>query len=674
MNVPSAATRSAGRALLVGLALASAAGLAGCTCAHTPPAEVDAGGPETAAPCAEDDFYACEWQRLLDGRGEPSSLARLIVGQPADLDALLRAMFPAIGDRPIVDRPTSVPAGLVFEHRGFEPYTVPVPVDWAADPYANNSWRLYFQGLDRLGAYAAGDARAVETGAALLVDWVSQVLYANPPLDQSWADHAVSMRLDAAARLTERYIADSPVLDRPVLAAAAQLILTHLYALASERSYVTAHNHSMMHDLGVLAWVRRYPALRDGRRMWEETGNRMIRRQVKRSVTEDGLHIENSGCYHLLYVELLNRAIGIHRDAGVQVPTELVRARDSMIEPLVQHLQPDLSFAQFGDCGDADQSARLEELLDRTAAMEVGDPSARAPLEWVVSRGERGVAPALDRVYKVGRYATFRDRWDPSTGAGTVGHFKVAHLSGTHYHADETAFEIFAHGRELVVGPGVFGYVSADPLWAYQRSPAGQNVLVVDDDATVFRKPTRKSRVVAHGGDGDVRWVQGTHANYAHLGVGSLVRTFALARPDTFIVIDRVRAPARHRYAQHFHLHPDVSRVRTRGGRTVLASVPGGPSLAIAAATRPDSIETPRGVADGDVRRGWYFPELHFKVPAYDVVFRHTGSDTVLPVVIVVSAPGEPARVPTRVAYVESDGIATLSWRVGGVERSFRVP
>jgi Heparinase II/III-like protein/Heparinase II/III N-terminus len=620
-----------------------------------------------AAGTGADDYYADVWERLVRTHGELDGMDDLVVGEPDDMDGFLRSLFPAIGDKPIGDVPIEVPGGLVFEHAGFAPYAVPVPVDWGADPYANVSWRLYFQSL----SWIADD---IDRGAALLADWVDQALYSEPALDQTWADHAASMRLDAAARLTERYIAEKAVLDRRYLSAAAQLILTHLYALASDHEYATAHNHSMMHDLAVLAWVKRYPGLRDGERMWDDTSRRMLERQVLRSVTEDGLHIENSGCYHFLYLGLVNRAIAVYRDAGAEVPPDLIRVRDSMIEPLVQHLQPDLSFAQFSDCGDADRSAGLRRMLERIRELGVGDLSLLAPLEWVTSGGERGTEPVLDRVYEAGGYAFFRDRWDLSSGAAVAGHFKVAHRSGVHYHADETTFEIFAHGHELVAEPGAFTYVADDPFRAYQRGPAGQNVLVVDEDATLSTAPTSKSRVAAYGGRGDVSWVQGTHANYEALGIESLTRTFAFVKPDTFIVIDHVRASDRHDYAQHFHLHPDVARLDVANSRTVLASVDGGPALAIVAAAAPDAIETPRGVAEDGVVQGWHFPELHVKVPAFDVVFRQTRADADLPVLFVVSAPGQAPRVPTDITYGERGGVATITWRLDGFERSLRIP
>lgn len=604
--------------------------------------------PEVALrACDGGDRYECEWGRLLAGRGSLASLARVVEGDPADLDELLRILFTAIGDKPIADQPVVLPAGLAFELEGFDPYPIPVPVDWRADPYGNGTWRFHFQSLHRLYAlYKSPDDAALDAGAALVIDWVEHAMYEVPALDQSWGDHAIPVRVDRVSQLVERYIARRPVLDRRFLHAAAQLVVSHVYALAAECCYQERHNHGTMQDLAILELVKRYPALRDGDRIFELAGRRLVDRQLRHSVTEDGVHVENSPCYHLLYVELLDSAIRAFRSAGAAPPAELVALHDSMLEPLAQLLQPDRSFPQFGDCTDEDHTADVARLLDTSRAPELGD-----------------------RVFELGGYAIFRDRGD-----GAVVHLKAGHLSPVHYHADETSFELFAHGRELIVGPGLYSHDDDDPYWHYQRSPAAQNALVVDGDATVPEQASRASGIVGHGVDAGVPWVQASHARYRRLGVSSLVRTLGFAKPDTVVVVDHVRASDGHDLDQHFHLSPEVTELRRVGDRTVVALIEGGASLTITAAVPPVTITTPRGVDDGVHLEGWYFPDFRVKVPAHDVVLRHHGGEVDLPVVIVVTAPGAPPRIPTDLAYVERDGEATVTWSLDGVAHRLRVP
>jgi hypothetical protein len=610
--------------------------------------------------CDSGDRYECEWGRLLAGRGDVASLARVLDGGATELDGVLRALFPAIGDRPLVDEPLSVPAGLAFELPDYPRYEYPSPIDWAADPFDNVSWRFWFQSLGRLHQQSRGDAAAVDAGAALVADWVDRALYEIPPNDQTWSDFGIAVRLDRVTQLTERYLADRPVLNRRFLHAAAQLVVTHLYALAANCCYSAQHNHGTMQDLELLRRARQFPALRDGARMFELAGRRLLEEQVRRSVTRDGVHVENSGCYHRLYVDLVNNALVVYRDLGAPPPEELVRIRDAMLDPLVQHLQPDGTFAQFGDCSDERQTKRLRELLREIRDLGVGDPAAAAQLEWVVSDGRSGTMPPLDRVYELGGYAMFRDRWGVDA---TAAHFKTSHLSPVHYHADETGFEIFAHRRALLIGPGVFTYAEHDPLYDYQRSAAAQNVLVVDGDAGVQRE-LHDGRVLGHGRDGEASWVQGSHRNFHRLGVTSLVRTFAFVRPDTFVVVDHVRAGEVHDYAQHFHLAPELGEVSRAGDRAMVATGADGPSISIAA-----------GSAEAiDAEPSWHFPKMNVKEASKQVVIRNRGQTVVLPVVIIVTAPGAPARVAEDVAYAEEGGVATVTWRDGAASHRLQVP
>ncbi len=627
---------------------------------------------------AVDGDLACTWGRLFERRADVDSLAGVLAGDPADLDQSLRLLFPAIGSKPIVDGELPPPTGAVFRREKFAPYVLPVPVNWQANPHHNNTWQLYFQSLSWLHEYWQGDDPRVDVGAAILVDWVDHALHAAPPLRFAWESHATVMRLDRTIGLVEAYIAGKPVLNRRFLHAAAQLILTHLYGMAAGGCYAPQHNHSVMVDLALLDKVRRFPALRDGDRFLDIAERRLLDEQVARSVTDDGIHVENSPGYHLYFIELLQQAIETYLGAGAAIPPALIAAHDAMIEPLVHMLQPDLTLAQFGDTDDEEVSRRLARLLAKARALGVGDPARLQPLIWAVAQGGGGSPPAtLDRVYLRGGYAFFRDRWDLGAGAPSItAQFKSSRLSKIHYHADETAFELFAHGHPLIVGPGYFTYDTGDPFRDYQRSPAAQNVLVVDDDAKVPKRAGAGSKLIDHGSSGDTVWVQGTHENFRRLGIKSLVRTFAYARPDTFVVVDHVSASGRHQYDQHLRLHPGVTTVDRAGERSLIARVPGGPSLVITSGVSPAAIEIVRGVKQGAVRQGWYFPGFQVAVPAHDVVFRHERSEgeVDLPLLLTIVAPGKRPHIPTDVSYSETADRAIIGWRAEGARHRVEVP
>jgi len=246
-----------------------------------------------------------------------------------------------------------------------------------------------------------------------------------------------------------------------------------------------------------------------------------------------------------------------------------------------------------------------------------------------------------------------------------------------HYHADETTFEIFARGIALITDTGTYSDDGDDPFTIHEALPSAHNVLVVDGDDRVPKGPSPASRIVASRLEPELSWVQGTHDHFADLGIERLVRTFAYAKPDDFAVVDHVRSDGNaHDYAQHFHLHPSLTRVDVIGDRAVVArgADDASPWIALVAAATPDSIELLRG---GEAPlRGWYFPALYQKQPATEIVLAYRRADVAvdLPVVIVIGRPGTTPSLLSGLTYVERDGAATLTWTSGGRTRQVTVP
>jgi len=182
-----------------------------------------------------DDTPECRLAHLLAGRGSLASLREVVLGDPPTLDEAYRALFPAIAGKQLADDVLPVPADLTVHINGFADRTIATPLDWTTDPYAHPSWQLFYQTLEWLTAYydPAKSAADADVGAYVLVDWAERVLYADPPLPRSWQDAGMWIRLRAALTMFDRYVATHDVLDRRVVAAAAQIAMTQIYGNAS---------------------------------------------------------------------------------------------------------------------------------------------------------------------------------------------------------------------------------------------------------------------------------------------------------------------------------------------------------------------------------------------------------------------------------------------------------
>jgi hypothetical protein len=414
----------------------------------------------------------------------------------------------------LVDGELTTPPRPTMEFKTYAPYVVALPIDWSADPFANQSWRLNFQNLTWLDQFSDPAHLDLDTGAYVLVDWAEH-LDDEPALEWTWSDAALGKRLDRVLVFIERYAAERRVLNRRVVRAAARVVASHLYAISTPACYVAHNNHGLMETSAVLRASPRVPKLRDGAEVRALARERSIE-NITRSVTSDGVLVENSPDYQVLYLRLLLdvlQAFAASAASESPAPPVLHEVRKRMQDVVPYLLQPNLTMPQFGDTENGEATSLLSHLLDRSRT-RFGNDATLDHLEWVITRGAAGtVPPHVDRVFTVGGYAAFRDRWDASDPAAAItGHFKCTRLSRTHAHDDDTSFEIFGYGTELVVDTGKYSYATKDPFVIHQRDALAHNLLIIDG-APFDNIGT--AQITASGIEPGLAWVQGTHTRYA---------------------------------------------------------------------------------------------------------------------------------------------------------------
>lgn len=607
---------------------------------------------------------------VLAGRASIESIAPLLDAKVTTVDELLVAIFPAVRGKTLVDQlPPRPPPYTGKINDGFEPRPITFPADWNTNPFKDISWQLWFQSLNWLGGLDKDSAGWV------LVDWVEHALHAAPPLEFTWSDHPMAMRLRATLSWVTRYVRQDKPLDRTVLRAAAVIVVTHALGLASASCYVPRHNHGLLQDVALLEQQAGYAGLRDAPRL-RDLALARAKKQVEYSVKPDGVHVENSPHYHLFYADLILRVLAATRTDTAPGDPELRATVARVLSVAGQLVQPNHTLPQFGDTGNGDVAPELAKLVQKARDAKV-DETVVAELEWIATRGAQGTKPrVVDATFGGGGYAAFRSAWTTDDQAVTA-HFRTGHWARAHYHPDDTGIEIYGFGRELVLGSGVHGYDKKDPFAAYQVSPAAHNILVVDGLAEVDRKHHGGAKIQAHGSEGDLVWVRGNNPNYQKLGVG-VVRTFAYQKPDaSFAVIDHVVADGKqHRYAQHFHLHPTLSAVRQDGNTVIAQTADGkGPSITFSTVDKAD-VELARGVREPTKVAGWHFPDKYKEEPATEIAIRQTQDRPrlSLPVLLLVAPPGSAPRVPSGMTYTEAGGSIILTWSENGRTQKVQLP
>lgn len=612
------------------------------------------------------DDPPCVFGRLHESRVGDDQLAALLDTPTSDRDEALRALLPMIGDKPLVEDTLGPGQTITWQYASFPPYTMTLPADWEDDPNGQRTWRWWYQSLGWLYLLYDRDVEGVDTSVAVAADYVENALYRDPPLEWTFGDHSLGMRLERVANAFARYVEAHDALDRRIVDAVAQLMLIHVYAIASDACYSPGHNHGLMQDLALLRHLPDLRGLREYESLYEMAATR-FEAQVRFAVTDEGVHVENSPHYHLVFAQLLTGAIDAFREAGKTPPSYVIEARDALLDALVYMLQPDNSVPQFGDSPNDTKRPELLAVVEQARAQPESDPAVLDRLDWILWNGDLGAPPpTFDRVFEQSGYSAFHSETEEVTG-----HLTCGRLSRTHYQQDESSIEIFAFDRTLITDTGLYGY-SDEPFTLHQRQPSAHNILVVDD-ATL--DPHGTPSIVAHELTPEASWVQCQHRNYRELGVPWVTRTFVHFEPSTFVVVDHAGSDDdTHDYTQHFHLHPSLTVVEQLDEHTWAARTRDGtgPSLLLWLAELPTEVTQARGEEE-PVIRGWHFPNAFTAEPATDLAFHYRrgpgGVD--FPVAITVVPAGVPEAVAAQVSYRQVGDEATIT--VGG-DRTVTVP
>ena len=517
-------------------------------------------------------------------------------------------------------------------------------ISWGANPYRNESWRIWFTSLKWLGNLASTATghdylingvrhRSTPADSAVALDRITAIvrsyLAANPRLTSSpTAEQIASMghRTQALACLAE-------AIGRP-----AWLV----NAARAHAAYIAAHwkgawNQGLEQDLGALA-----VGCIIGPSSIAVAAAARMDFALRRSVLPDGSSNEQAPGYAGYSYVQWTTALAKLQQCGLQPPAGFDRL-PKLAEFVAQATQPDGNLVQIGD----------------TSAVPPSSWTG-TPTEYVGSGGATGTAPASRvGVYPNGGYVLGRSTWAPPLSAASFYSLRFGPGTTLHGHFDHTAVTWYARGHNVLMDSGFPGYSNAK-LRVAMWQPAAHNELAIDgvhpahtvttltrsvqsdlfDAYTVVDKPNpgvsrARSILVTHGAAPDVMVVNDWSA---------AVKT---------AVVPKIAAAV---FRQHWHLPPGYAvginskdqMTATAGGEKVtFVRVP----IAGTPATRSAAVTTFAQAADtGQVR------------PNRDAQFTSAGWSTRMLTVGVPSATGDAVSV---VRTPNPDGTSTLTVTVG---------
>jgi hypothetical protein len=330
-----------------------------------------------------------------------------------------------------------------------------------------------------------------------------------------------------------------------------------------------------------------------------------LRENLLEDVLPDGVHCEASSHYHLLALRSFLGARENARRFGRQFPDEYDRHLERACEFALHCHRPD---GQIPALSDAD-SGSYAALLELAAAL-LGRPD----FLYAATAGMRGAPPRRRYAsFPEGGYFFQRSGWGEQRpfpnerflvfDCGPLG-------AGGHGHYDLLSIEAAAGGRPLLVDPGRFTYAEGSPNWRHWfKGTAAHNTVCIDRlDQTPYRRrkpegPVAEGRFLGRMGATGLDVLHGEATSPCYDAVHA--RRVVFVGDEYWLVEDRLRAAAPHRYDLRFHLAPEAWNETeiAHDGRQAVVRAPG-LAMVFPQASAPVLEE------------GWYAPQYGRKLPA----------------------------------------------------------
>ncbi|MGH9404226.1 MAG: alginate lyase family protein [Terriglobia bacterium] len=575
--------------------------------------------------------------------------------QVPDILALLRERFPR-ECKSTIERAERI-CRLRFDVLGFHDLDYGAEIDWHLDPVNGKRaprrpwYKIQYLDFDEVGdhkivweinrhqhlvtlALAHLLTRETRYLATLLGQW-SAWQRENPyPLGVNWAS-SLEVALRSLAWLwVAHLLAVSEVAPRSF-----QAEVTHGLARNAQHierylsTYSSPNTHLLGEAVALFAIGTLRPRLRSAAR-WQQTGWRIIVEESAHQVLDDGMHFEQSIYYHVYALDCFLHARILAARNGISIPEPLERTIERMLAALAAVSQAGIA-PRFGDDDGGrvfdPRRNRAEHMLDplstgaalyRRADFRAASAGLTEETLWLL--GPNAVrefdqlparpAPAASAALAASGYYVLAASADapagraerPERGAGNGDAPSVltrrqlvidAGPQGTgnsgHGHADALSVQVAIDGRECLIDPGTFRYVTSEARRDRDqyRGTSAHNTLVVDrlsqaDPAGPFSwklLPKVQAELWASSKRFDL--FLGSHTGYKRLASPVVHRrTVFYLKPDFWLIRDAAEGYGCHDLELPWHFGRGFAAHYTAPGFTLMPEAGSGSGLSIVAA------------------------------------------------------------------------------------------
>lgn len=509
-------------------------------------------------------------------------------------------------------------------------------------------WQFHFGYHDYLLALLDGedaDASTLDNALQYTADWHRWYPPHGAGVRRSaWHPYVLSIRIEAWIRLYTRALEAGRSVDDAQLQLLARGVEGMTRMLLRNLEKGTMANH-LLRNIKALVLAGLFLDTKTGAQA-RRIGLKLLRRELREQVLDDGCHFERSPMYH---VSMLNDVLDMAEAitlAESTVPEELANAAASMTAFLERMRHPDGEIPYLND-STSSFFLRTDEVLERGKRL-------CAEMEWTAEDASQTETILIDKP----------ERWSGLLTAASQRNWLVFDAGNIgpdyqpgHAHCDTLSFEWSLDGRRLVTDTGVYHYRESRER-SYSRSTAAHNTIEIDgiEQSEVwksFRVGKRAKVLYASREDHDgITVLRGAHNGYRRLNNPVTHERAVLIGGDAWIaVVDWLSGKNSHQYRSFCHFHPDAELAATNGR----VDIQHGDSTVIMQTLGPESLI----IEDTE-----YYPAFGEKRPRQSVVLQnHALMPQLSAVVFLIDVTDLPIRLDDNgeTVHVLRNGLPDLS-------------
>jgi heparinase II/III-like protein len=596
------------------------------------------------------------------------------LADPRTCDALRRRMPDHCHD--VATAAADIVATRRLDLLGYRMLPLGDPIDWHRDLVSNKRAPLvHWSALDALDPDEVGDSKIVwelnrhqwvvrmaqawaltrdDRYAHECVATIDSWLEANPPgLGINWASSLeVGYRMIAWCWVL-LLLRNWPELNGQWVMKVLAAIWRHATHVSRYLSYYFSPNTHLTGEALGLFYAGVLFREFDGAPEWRARAVQLLVSESRRQVSADGVHFEQSTCYHRYTIEIYQHFRLLAARSQIRVAGAVDRTLQHMTDFLLAIRWPNGSVPLVGDADGgavmplvqrSPEDARglfatAAAIFDR-ADYSWAANSAAPELLWLF--GTSGLAafeelspshPArvASRMFATGGYAVMRDAWHDRANqlivdVGPLG----CPVSSGHGHADLLSIQCAVAGEPCVVDAGNYSYTTETEWREFFRSTAAHNTVMIDgrsqcETAGPFRWRGRPQVLLREWrSNAEHDFLDAQHDAFCNLSDPVVHRRrVVFVKPRFWIVVDDLVGKLRHRIDLIFQFAPMRVTVGPDGwarARTVSGSV-----LWIGAFASTNLLPALRS-GDRQPIRGWIAPDYGQREPAPALILTATAT------------------------------------------------